>query len=120
VVDKVSFLELDTDDYAFFTTKSGSTRINFELDFFSPVNVKVFEAYTAKGKYEWGANTVFFTPYDSDSKEEVFTASPEAYTQMYQDQMEDFCKFISSGISLNASFEDGINVLKIIEKVENR
>ncbi|MDT0686574.1 Gfo/Idh/MocA family protein [Autumnicola psychrophila] len=120
VVDKVSFLEIDTDDYAFFTTKSGNTRINFELDFFSPVNVKVFEAYTAKGKYEWGANAVFFTAYDSDSKEILFTASAEAYTQMYQDQMEDFCNFISSGNSLNASFEDGINVLKIIEKVEKR
>lgn len=120
VVDQVSFLELDTDDYAFFTTKSGNTRINFELDFFSPVGVKIFEAYTEKGKYEWGTNSVFFTPYDGTAKQEIFTVNEKAYDQMYQDQMEDFCGFVSSGESSNASFEDGINVLKIIEKVENK
>lgn len=120
VVDKLSFLEIDTDDYAFFTTKSDNTRVNFELDFFSPVGVKNFEAFTNKGKYEWGANKVFFTPYESEVKETVFSVSAEAYPQMYQDQMEDFCEFLSSGQSRNASFEDGINVLKIIEQIENR
>lgn len=120
VVDKVSFLELDTDDYAFFTTKSGNTRINFELDFFSPVGVKNFEAYTPEGKYEWGVCDVFFTAYEGDTKEKIFSVSAEAYSRMYQDQMEDFCEFLSSGNSLNASFEDGINVLKIIDQIENR
>ncbi|GHA30222.1 dehydrogenase [Salinimicrobium marinum] len=120
VVDKVSFLELDTDDYAFFTTKSKNIRLNFELDFFSPVNVKVFEAFTEKGKYEWGSNDIYFTPYEGGEKEKVFSPPSEAYTQMYQDQMEDFCGFASGGTSLNATLEDGINVLKIIEQVENR
>jgi predicted dehydrogenase len=120
VVDKVSFLELDTDDYAFFTTKTKDTRLNFELDFFSPVNVKVFEAFTTKGKYEWGSNDVFFTSYKGSEREKVFSAPTDAYTQMYQDQMEDFCRFASGKKSLNATFEDGINVLKIIEQVEKR
>ncbi|MDT0689811.1 Gfo/Idh/MocA family oxidoreductase [Salegentibacter sp. F188] len=120
VVDKVSFLELDTDDYAFFTTKTKDTILNFELDFFSPVNVKVFEAFTNKGKYEWGSNDVFFTAYEGSEKEKVFSSPDDAYTQMYQDQMVDFCRFASGKESLNATLEDGINVLKIIEQVENR
>lgn len=120
VVDKVSFLEIETDDYAFFSTKSsGNTRINFELDFFSPVNVYLGEAFTERGKYEWNLDKVTFTGYESGEKEVVFSVPEEAGSGMYQNQMEDFCRFIAEGRSMNASFEDGINVLKIIEEIEN-
>lgn len=119
-VDKVSFLELDTDDYAFFTTKSKeSIRINFELDFFSPTNINEGEAFTIKGKYEWSSAGVFFTPYEGAEKKLLFSLPSEAHVQMYQSQMEDFCGFVLGKNSINASFEDGINVLKIIEKVES-
>ncbi len=121
VVDKVSFLEIETDDYAFFSTKSSeNTRINFELDFFSPLNVYLGEAFTERGKYEWNLNKVTFTGYESGEKEVVFSVPKEAGSEMYQNQMDDFCRFISQGKSLNASFEDGINVLKIIEEIENK
>jgi len=121
VVDKVSFLELDVDDYAFFTTKSErGIRINFELDFFSPTNINKGEAFTDGGKYDWAGGEVFFTKYDETEKEKIFSASSEGVTQMYQDQMEDFCRFVAGAESLNATLKDGINVLKIIEQVENK
>lgn len=88
--------------------------------FFSPLNVNIGEAFTKKGKYEWGINEIYFTPYEDGEKEKIFISPSDGVVQMYQDQMKDFCKFISSGNSRNASFKDGMNVLKIIEKVENR
>jgi predicted dehydrogenase len=118
VVDKISFLEIDTDDYAFFTTKYRNTRINFELDFFSPTNINTGEAFTGKGKYEWGSEGVYFTPYEGNETTLVFSLTPEAPVQMYQHQIEDFCKFVSGNSSQNATYEDGINVLKIIDHVE--
>ena len=118
VVDQISFLEIDTDDYAFFSTKNNRTRVNFELDFFSPNNVNIGEAYTEEGKYEWEAQNIYFTSYNTGLKEKIFTAPQDFVRQMYQDQMEDFCEFLTSGKSLNASFDDGMKVLEIIEKVE--
>lgn len=120
VVDKVSFLDIETDDYAFFSTRNNQTRVNFELDFFSPNNVNKGEAFTEKGKYEWEALNIYFTSYGTAVKENIFSVEPEFIDEMYQDQMLDFCEFITSGNSLNASFEDGINVLKIIEEIEKR
>jgi predicted dehydrogenase len=121
VVDKVSFLDLETDDFAFFSTKSAeNTRVNFELDFFSPKNIYLGEAFTKNGKYEWNLNNVSFTDYQNEEKEVVFSVPVEAGSIMYQNQMEDFCRFILEGKSMNASFEDGINVLKIIEEIENK
>ncbi len=120
-VDKISFLEIDTDDYAFFTFKSGkNTRINFELDFFSPANVNQGEAFTVKGKYEWSGQGVFFTSYEGGEREMVYSIPPEEHLKMYQNQMEDFCNFIRTGNSKNTSLQEGINVLKIIEQVENK
>ncbi len=121
VVDKVSFLDIETDDYAFFSTKSaGNTRTNFELDFFSPLNVYLGEAFTKRGKYEWNLEEVAFTAYDNGEKEVIYSIPVEAVNEMYQNQMDDFCRFISEGESMNASFEDGFNVLKLIEEIENR
>lgn len=119
VVDNISFLDIETDDYAFFTTKNKNTRVNFELDFFSPNNVNIGEAFTERGKYEWEARDIYFTPYNTREKEKVFTVPPDFLDEMYQNQMLDFCEFITSDNSLNASFEDGVNVLKIIEEIEN-
>ncbi|TQI70410.1 putative dehydrogenase [Gramella sp. Hel_I_59] len=119
VVDKVSFLDMDVDDYAFFTLKSKhEARINFELDFFSPNNINTGEAFTDKGKYEWSNGEVNFIKYDDGKRQMIFSCPPEAGLQMYQNQMEDFCQFIKDGTSHNATLEDGLNVLKIIEQVE--
>jgi len=121
VIDKVSFLDLDTDDYAFFTTKSrNNTRINFELDFFSPTNVNEGEAFTARGKYEWRGTGVFFTPYEGNDKKSIFSIETEAPAEMYQHQMEDFCEFVRGNNSRNATYTDGINVLKLIDCVAER
>jgi predicted dehydrogenase len=118
VVDKVSHLEIDTDDYAFFTCKlKNNTRVNFELDFFSPTNINIGEAYTENGVYRWGFDYINFESYQGESIS--ILSDNEALHNMYQKQMCDFISFIETNNSDNCTFEDAIRVLNIISNVEN-
>lgn len=117
-VDKVSNLEIDTDDYAFFTCKlKNNARVNFELDFFSPTNINFGEAYTERGVYHWGFDEITFEPYMGE-KEIIFNQS-EVLSDMYQNQMDDFVAFITSNKSDNCTFEQAVEILKIIKSVED-
>ena len=121
VTDKISFLELDTDDFAFFTLKADNgCRINFELDFFSPENINYGEAFTSKGKYFWDLNGFKFTPYEKNVYPNDFEHDLNAYTQMYQLQMVDFIEFLKTGKSVNATFEESIEVLRIIKTIDEK
>lgn len=121
VIDRLSFLNIDTDDFAFFTmkTKLGS-RINFELDFYSPVNKNEGEAFTVKGHYTWNPNQLNFMPYDSNLSTLVYKFSENSLELMYNCQLTDFLDFIKMGNSKNATFKDALSVMKIIDNVEKQ
>ncbi|HMO61132.1 MAG TPA: Gfo/Idh/MocA family oxidoreductase [Ferruginibacter sp.] len=119
VTDKISALEIDTDDFAFFTCKlKNGARVNFELDFFSPKNLNVAEMFTDKGKYTWDMRELLFTPYNETTAERLY--GPELFNieKMYSSQIDDFINFIKYGKSNNASYEAAINVLNIITKID--
>lgn len=119
ITDKISLLDIDTDDFAFFTCKmTNGTRVNFELDFLSPVNINIGELYTPRGKYFWDMKKVEFIPFDSDKPVVVFESQQNDFDTMYQNQMNDFVQFIQDSKSKNATFEEAIEVLKTIERVE--
>jgi predicted dehydrogenase len=118
VTDRLSSLDIDTDDFAFFTLKAKSgARINFELDFFSPININEGEAFTSRGKYFWNTSELKFMKYDSSVAETIMTLSDKLVEQMYQNQMDDFLNFLRTGNSLNTSYTESILVLKIIDKL---
>lgn len=119
VTDKVSHLEIDTDDYAFFTCKTqNNTRVNFELDFFSPTNINTCEAYTKRGVYRWGFDQIYYESYQGEI--ETILDDKEVLYNMYQKQMNDFVNFIKNNLSDNSTFDEAIQVLKIIKSVENQ
>jgi predicted dehydrogenase len=119
VTDKVSELEIDTDDYAFFTCKYlNGCRVNFELDFFSPTNVNIGELYTTNGQYHWDMAGIWFTPYMETNPSLVKAFDLDELDKMYMNQMKDFVDYISSNKSINATFEEGIDVLQLIEQVD--
>ncbi|MBL0356340.1 MAG: Gfo/Idh/MocA family oxidoreductase [Chitinophagaceae bacterium] len=121
VTDKISPLEIDTDDFAFFTCRTATgARINFELDFFSPKNINTAELFTDKGKYTWDMSEVLFTSYEETTATKLHGRELFDYNNMYQLQMEDFTGFVKNGSSENATYENSVNVLKIIETVETR
>ncbi len=119
VTDKISHLEMDTDDFAFITakTKSGA-RINFELDFFAPVNINVGEAFTEKGKYFWDVKGIQFIGYNESEPKEIMIYDENIFDIMYLNQIKDFVGFIKGKPSINASYNSAIQVLEIIEKID--
>lgn len=119
VTDKISHLEMDTDDFAYLTakTKSGA-RINFELDFFAPVNVNVGEAFTEKGKYFWDTKGIQFIGYNESEPREVLKYPENIFDIMYLDQIKDFVDFINGKPSINATYNSAIQVLEIIENID--
>ena len=122
VIDKISDLEIDTDDCAFFSCRyhKKKMRVNFDLDFFSPVNVNIGEIYSSKGKYQWDTNRFKFTAYDEEKSSTNILFEVNNINQMYSRQMMDFVKFVESGESQNANLEQSIEVLKVIEKIDGK
>jgi predicted dehydrogenase len=120
VVDKISHLEIDTDDFAFFTCSyKGNIRVNFELDFFSPYNINQGELFTQKGKYDWDLlSGLWFTPYDETDKNLMQAFSIQDIEKMYVEEISDFLGFISGKQSINSSLEEALEVLKVIEKID--
>jgi predicted dehydrogenase len=119
VTDKISHLETDTDDFAFFTAKSSDgIRINFELDLFSPTNIDTGELFTEKGKYFWDSTGLWFTPYDNTEPGKVSEFDSEVYDLMYINQLQDFIDFINGKPSMNATFQSSLEVLEIIESID--
>lgn len=119
VTDKLSPLEIDTDDFASLSCKmKNGARINFELDFFSPANINVAELFTEKGKYAWDVSAMFFTPYTETVPMQIHGAELFVINEMYQNQTNDFINFIKSGKSRNADLATAVNVLKIIESID--
>lgn len=120
VVDKVSNLEIDTDDYAFFSCKfEKGFRVNFELDFLSPVNVNLAEMFTNKGKYTWDLKQLWFTAYDSAEPELQAEFDNDSVNRMYVDQMKDLITFINTRKSENTTLAEAQETLKLIEKLDD-
>ncbi len=119
VVDKVSHLEMNTDDYAFFSLKTASgSRVNFELDFFSPSNINVGEAFTQQGKYTWDMHTLSFQAY-TDTQPQIIKTASDAVDTMYQHQLTDFIAWLQGKNTIQAKYQESIYVLKIINEIEN-
>jgi len=119
VTDKISPLEIDTDDFAFVSCKTAAgARINFELDFFSPKNVNIAELFTNKGKYTWDMSEMLFTPYHEITAERLYGQELFDIEKMYRHQALDFIDFIRTGKSENADLASSKKVLQIIESVE--
>lgn len=119
-IDKVSNLNIDTDDIAFFSCKyDNGVRVNFELDFLGAKYVNNARFIGEKGNifYDYNTKSIYKILYDGTS--EYFTIDDRDISDMYIDQMKDFLNFITNKISLNASFDQSIKVLEIINKIEN-
>ena len=95
-------------------------RVSFELDFYSPINVNIGEAFTPKGKYTWSMDSVKFCSYEDTIEETLYATQDNHIHEMYKRQMIDFLGFINFQKSKNATLKDSIEVLKLIEKVEKR
>ena len=118
VSDKIGFLEIDTDDFAFFSLKMiNGTRVNFELDLYSPNNVNEGEAITNTGKYMWDMNGASFKAFETKETKQIFEAPTDSLNKMYIKQLEDFRVFIKTGVSKACDFSQGLESIKVIERL---
>jgi len=119
ITDKVSFLEMNTDDYAFLSLKTaGGSRVNYELDLFSPVSINHGEMYTSKGRYHWDIHQIRFQSYVKEKDEAYYTSEDSAIETMYLEQMKDFVSFLKTGDSANATYQEAVQTMRIIETIE--
>lgn len=118
LVDKISDLDIDTDDFCFFTCKmKQGGRVNFEMDFLSLDYINRAEIIGSNGRLAYDMRDVTFTKMDGE-KEILHVFTSDEVDGMYLDQMKDFLRFIDEGKSLNCSFKDAVAVLNIIEEID--
>jgi len=116
--DKVSDLEIDTDDLAFFSCKmKGGARVNFELDFLSPDYVNKGTIIGQKGKLEYDMDQIQFIPMEGESTV-VYEFKKNEIDEMYLNQMKDFIRFINTENSQNCNYEDAIETMRIIDELD--
>jgi predicted dehydrogenase len=120
IVDKLSDLEIDTDDFAFFSCKfDKGFRVNFELDFYSPTNINEGELITERGKYTWDMKFFLFQDYHTNTLSDLTEIDLFNSDLMYEKQIDDFINFLNSGDSFNATYDDALEVMKVIESIDN-
>lgn len=118
ITDKIGFLDINTDDFAFFTLKmENGVRLNYELDLYSPQNINLGEAFTAKGKYTWGVNKVSFAAYEDQDEKVLYISGEDGLNKMYEKQLIDFLTFINNEESQACSLEQASKSIEIIESI---
>ncbi|MFC2171129.1 Gfo/Idh/MocA family protein [Acidobacteriota bacterium] len=119
VTDRVSPLEIDVDDFAFFTARSkNGVRISFDLDFFSPENINTGDIFTEKGKYTWDHRGIWFSSYENSNQLNLSHFREDEINNMYMRQTEDFLNFVRGENSQNATYKAALNVLELIERID--
>ena len=119
VMDKISPLEIDVDDYALLSMKmQNGARAHLEMDFFSPFNVNEGELLNQEGKFHWNLEGLFFTSYQETKSKPLLAFNADTFNEMYYAQMLDFIQFIDGSQSLNATFKEGLAINQIISTVD--
>ena len=119
-VKKLSHLDIDVDDAVslVFQYEHGGI-CHIELDYINPENAREGCLFLESGKLEYSftPSQVIFTGYDGN--QEVLFSEPEYdINDMYRAQMQDFIGFIASGHSENCTFQQGAELVRLIEFVE--
>jgi predicted dehydrogenase len=118
--DKVSELELDVEDCAFFSCRTATgVRAVFDIDFLCPENRNELEIIGVAGmiRTDFTRNTT--DVFGKDGTKKLSWQSPaDSLAVMYMQQMQDFLGFIATGNSANATVEEAIHEVQVMEAVE--
>lgn len=119
-VDKVSELELDVEDCAFFSCRTTTgVRAVFDLDFLCPENRNELEVIGVTGMIRADLTGNVMQVIGKDGTEKLRWQSPiDSLDTMYLQQMQDFLGFITTGSSANATVEEAIHEVRVMEAVE--
>ena len=120
-VEKLSDLKIDVDDNVFilYRMKNG-LRIQVELDFLNPTYQRTGRILSEQGvlTYSFSNKKVFFTDFNN-STETIYENQELDPNEMYLNLIKDFIDMIKGKTKGRCSFNDGVEVIKIIKAAED-
>jgi len=120
VVEKISSLEIDVDDNAYLICRlKNNTLIAIEIDYLNPKGIREGTVFGSKGilQYTYTTPQVTFTS-NKGSTTILYKKEKTDWDKIYQQEMKDFIECILNGKKPKSTVNDGIQVMKIIEKAE--
>ncbi len=119
-VEKISDLEIDVDDNVYMICKMANhSLVSIELDYFNPVLTRRGIIFGSEGTIEYSFSKLNVTFADYNGKIRIIYKNINLdWNKMYIDQMKNFVNFIKNKESLCCTFEDGVNVMKVIKAAE--
>ena len=115
---KISNLDIDVDDNTdIFAEMKNRIILKISMDYLNPLGIRRGEIFFEKGllKYNFLKKEIIFIDYENNEKKFLLKVDYYDRNESYRYQMENFLK--KSGNKL-CSLEEGINVLKVIDKCE--
>ena len=117
-ISKISDLDIDVDDNTdIFAEMKNKIILKINMDYLNPLCTRKGEIFFEKGllKYNFLRNEVIFLDYKNRENKILLKIDHHNYNEPYRCQMENFLKKSDKKL---CSLEEGINVLKIIDKCE--
>lgn len=119
-VEKISDLEIDVDDNLYMICKMANlSLVSIELDYINPVLTRRGIILGSEGavEYSFSKSNVTFTDYNGKISI-IYENINLDRNKMYIDQMKNFVNFIKNKEGPRCTFEDGVNVMKVIKAAE--
>lgn len=120
VVEKRSSLEVDVDDTSILLCRMiNKSIITIEVDYLNPLSVRKGIIFGTKGilEYSYTKPEIKFTDNAGITKILYHQEKPD-WDKTFNKEMEDFIACIKEGKQPEADFNDGVEVMKVIEKAE--
>jgi len=120
VVEKISSLDINVDDNAYLICRlKNNELITIEIDYLNPKGIREGTVFGSKGilQYTYTTPQVTFTD-NTGSTTTLYKKEKIDWDTIYQQEMRDFIECITSGKKPKSTFNDGVEVMKIIEKAE--
>ena len=115
---KLSDLEINVDDCVdIFAEMKNNIILKISMDYLNPLGERSGELFFEDGllKYDFLKRAIEFTSYATKKSEILLKLGNYDYNEQYKSQME---KFLDLGDKEICTLEEGINVMKIIDKCE--
>jgi len=122
VAERLSDLEIDVEDHALVSAQTGAgVRVLVTMDCLSPDNRNRGEVLGTDGALRFDLVANRLVRVDRAGATEVILDEPDLdVDHVYRAQIEDFLGFVAGAPGANASYEEGLEVLRAVEAVEAR
>ena len=119
-IEKISDLEIDVEDNVYMICKMANhSLVSIELDYINPVLTRRGIIFGSEGTVEYSFSKLNVTFTDYNRKISIIYENINLnLNKMYINQMKNFVNFIKNKESLRCTFEDGVNVMKVIKAAE--